>query len=215
MATLIAGGFTAADERFLDAARTYWDGSAAVRDATRDSCLESIAHASRVIAESLRSGGKLLICGNGGSAADSQHLAAELVGLLERNKARPALAAVALTTDSSVLTAIANDFGYKAVFERQVEAIGRAGDVLLGISTSGNSENVVRALAAARASNIETIVLTGVNGGAAGELADVLICVPSENPQHIQEMHLTLEHLLTMLVERHLLGDPPHGHRLE
>src|SRR6516225_5372327 len=105
MATLIAGGITASDEQFLDAARTYWDGSAAVRDATRDRCLESVAQAARVIAESLRNGGKLLICGNGGSAADSQHLAGELVGLLDRSRQRPALAAVALTTDSSVLTA--------------------------------------------------------------------------------------------------------------
>jgi D-sedoheptulose 7-phosphate isomerase len=188
-------------------ARTYWSTGSEVRERTGESCLGAVVQAAEAIANSLRDGGKLLVCGNGGSAADSQHIAAEFVAVLDRRFVRPALAAIALTTDSSVITAIANDFGYASVFERQVEALGRPGDVLLGISTSGNSDCVVRAVELALSRNIVTIALTGATGGKLGELADVVICVPSASVQHAQEMHLTIEHLMTSLVEHHLFGD--------
>jgi D-sedoheptulose 7-phosphate isomerase len=170
-------------------------------------CLGAVVYAAEAIAGSLHNGGKLLVCGNGGSAADSQHIAGEFVAVLDRTFVRPPLAAIALTTDSSIITAIANDFGYASIFERQVEALGRRGDVLLAISTSGESECVVRAVEFARRRNILTIGLTGATGGKLGELADIVIRVASESVQHTQEMHLTIEHLLTSLVEHQLFGE--------
>lgn len=193
-------------------ARIYWASSAEVRDRTADQCLEVVVQASEAIASSLRKGGKLLICGNGGSAADSQHLAGEFVSVLDRRFQRPAMAAIALTTDTSIITAIANDFGYDKIFERQVEALGRPGDVLLGISTSGNSESVVRAVDRARNTQMTTIALSGSGGGKLRNLADITICIPSESVQHTQEMHLTVEHLLTTLVEQELFGDQTNEH---
>lgn len=198
---------TTANAEFLTKARTYWASSSEVKARTGEQCLEAVVSAAGVVAASLRAGGKLMICGNGGSAADSQHLAGEFVSVLDRNRLRPALAAIALTTDSSILTAIANDFGYDGIFERQVEALGRAGDVLLAISTSGNSESVVRAMGLARIRSIATIALTGATGGKMRGLADVLICIPSHSTQHTQEMHMTVEHLLTSLVEHQLFGE--------
>jgi D-sedoheptulose 7-phosphate isomerase len=195
------------DSPALRLAKTYWAGSAEVRDRTGEICLGAVVQAAEAITNSLRNNGKLLVCGNGGSAADSQHVAGEFVGVLDRTFVRQPLAAIALTTDSSVITAIANDFGYASVFERQVEALGRPGDVLLGISTSGESECVVRAVEMARSRNILTIGLTGATGGRLGELADIVISVPSRSVQHTQEMHLTIEHLMTHLVERHLIGE--------
>jgi D-sedoheptulose 7-phosphate isomerase len=191
----------------LEIARRYWASGGEVRDRTAAECLESVVQAAHAVAAALRQGGKLLICGNGGSAADSQHLAGEFVSVLDRQFQRPALAAIALTTDSSILTAIANDFGYDRIFERQVEALGRPGDVLLGISTSGNSENILRAVELARKTQITTIALSGHSGGRLSDGADISICIPSESVQHTQEMHLTVEHLLTSLVEQELFGD--------
>lgn len=144
----------------------------------------------------------MLLCGNGGSAADCQHIAGELVGVLTQEFPRPALAAIALTTDSSILTASANDFGYGGVFERQVQALGRPGDVLLGISTSGNSENVLRAMACCRGLGMRGIALTGATGGKLAAAADLAICVPGANVQHIQEAHITIGHILCAIVER-------------
>jgi len=186
--------------------RAQFTASAQLKRETVDSCLQSILSAAAIITQSLRMGGKLLLCGNGGSAADSQHLAAEFVNLLNKNQLRPAMAAIALTTDSSVMTAIANDFGFERVFERQIAAFGKAEDVVLAISTSGNSENLVCALHYARSEHMKTVVLTGAGGGKMASLADVSICVPSQDVQRIQEVHLSIEHVLCSLVEQELFG---------
>lgn len=167
--------------------------------------VEAIVAASRLIADAFRSGGKLLLCGNGGSAADCQHMAAELTGLLRKDVERPGLPALALTTDTSFLTAYANDRDFAQVFARQVQAIGRPGDVLLAISTSGNSPNVLRAVQAARSAGIATIALTGEGGRLSG-LADVSVSVPSGRTSHIQEAHLAIEHVMCELVEELLAG---------
>lgn len=171
-----------------------------------DCCMDSILMAADTISESLRLDGKLLLCGNGGSAADCQHMAGELVNWLNKDFQRPGLAAIALTTDTSVISAIANDSSFDSVFERQVEALGRYGDVIIGISTSGNSPNVIRAVRAAKKIGMKAIVLTG-EGGKLAELADVVVSVPSENTQYIQEAHLAAEHILCSLIEQHLFVD--------
>jgi D-sedoheptulose 7-phosphate isomerase len=158
--------------------------------------LEAIAQA---MTATLRAGGKILWCGNGGSAGDSQHLAAELVGRFRRE--RRGLASIALTTDSSALTAIANDFGYECVFSRQVEALGVPGDLLVGISTSGNSSNVIAALQAARAQGLVTVGLTGEGGGRMAPLADHLFAVASRDTARIQEAHILAGHMLCDWVE--------------
>jgi phosphoheptose isomerase len=183
--------------------RAYLHESADLKRQVAESCTDSILAAARLIAEAFRSGGKVLLCGNGGSAADCQHMAAEFVSLLRTTFERPGLPAVALTTDTSFLTAYANDFGFEGVFARQVQALGREGDVLIGISTSGNSRNVVRAVEAAREGGLRTVVLTG-GGGRLPALADVAVTVPSSETQHVQESHLTVEHLICDLVEHHL-----------
>jgi D-sedoheptulose 7-phosphate isomerase len=192
----------------LDRVRAYLVESAEVKRLTAEACGEAITAAAALIAEAFRAGGKLLICGNGGSAADCQHMAAELVSRLTKDFERPGLPAIALTTDTSFLTAYANDCGFEGVFARQVQALGRPGDVVLGISTSGNSANVVRAVELGRAMGMRCIALTG-SGGRLAKLADVTIAVPSDDTQHIQEAHLAVEHLLCMLVERSLFGRPP------
>jgi D-sedoheptulose 7-phosphate isomerase len=166
--------------------------------------LEAIAHA---MAATLRAGGKILWCGNGGSAADSQHLAAELVGRFRRD--RRALASIALTTDSSALTAIANDHGYEAVFSRQIEALGVAGDMLVAISTSGNSPNVIAALHTARAQNLDTVAFTGSGGGKMAPLANHLFAVASRDAARIQEAHILAGHMLCDWIELDLLRELP------
>jgi D-sedoheptulose 7-phosphate isomerase len=158
--------------------------------------------AAAAIVGSLRAGGKVLFFGNGGSASDAQHAAAELVARFERDRA--AFAALALTTDTSVLTAISNDDGYERVFARQIEGLGRAGDVAFGISTSGRSPSVVLALDAARQQGLKTIALTGRDGGQIGRGADVHVNVPSESAARAQEVHRTLLHVICDLVEREL-----------
>lgn len=177
--------------------------SAAVKIDVIEHCSDAIARAAHLIGEALKSGGKLLLCGNGGSAADCQHVAAEFVNLLSLDVVRPALAAIALTTDTSFLTAFSNDFGFEGVFERQVQALGKPGDTLMGISTSGGSQNVLRALRAARTLHMHTIILMGRSGVLAEE-ADVAICVPNTKTQRIQEASLAIEHILCDLVEREL-----------
>ena len=153
-----------------------------------------------VCVRALRAGNKLLFFGNGGSAADAQHLATELVVRYKRN--RPALAAVALTTDTSALTAIGNDFGFESLFSRQVEALCRPGDVAIGISTSGNSENVIRGLQAAKAAGGVTVAFTGEGGGRLAGQVDHSIFIPSKTTARIQEMHLMLGHVLCDLLEK-------------
>lgn len=154
---------------------------------------------------SLQSGNKIMFCGNGGSASQSQHFAAELVGRYQID--RPAMSAVSLTVDTSILTAVGNDYGYAEVFSRQVEGIGRNGDVLFGLSTSGNSENVVRAFAMAKKMGIITIALTGVVPGRMA-MADITISVPSRVSCHIQEMHLAIGHWICGEVESFFYGKP-------
>ena len=156
--------------------------------------------AAAAIVDALGRGGKLLLFGNGGSAADAQHVAAELVGRFERERA--ALAAIALTTDTSVLTSIANDYGADRVFARQIDALGRPGDVALAISTSGASPNVLAALEAARAAGLQTIALTGRDGGAVGRAAAIHVNVPSASTARVQEVHRTLLHVICDIVER-------------
>jgi D-sedoheptulose 7-phosphate isomerase len=187
----------------LDAARFHLLRSAELKRKVAEECAESIVAAVGVIANAFRQGGKVLLCGNGGSAADCQHIAGELVNFLTVDFARPPLAAVALTTDSSVLTACANDSGFEGVFSRQVQALGKRGDVLFGISTSGNSQNVLRAVETARSIQMHTIGLTG-QGGRLREVVDVAIAVPAEDVQHVQEAHLAIEHVLCHLIERNL-----------
>lgn len=152
-----------------------------------------------LISEALSHGKKVLWCGNGGSAADSQHLAAELVGRFRRRRA--GLASIALTTDTSVLTAVANDFGYSDIFQRQVDALCQPGDVVVGISTSGNSKNVCAALEKARQIGGKTVAMTGKSGGRLAAIADVCIRVPSTDPARIQEAHILYGHMLCEWVE--------------
>jgi D-sedoheptulose 7-phosphate isomerase len=164
-----------------------------------ESIHEAVYGAARLTADALKAGRKLMVCGNGGSAADAQHLVAEFVSRLVED--RPALRAIALTTDSSILTAIGNDYGYEHVFERQVEALGISGDVLLSISTSGNSKNCVRALQLARKMGIHTVSYLGNGGGSMRELSDISVIIPSKVTMNIQESHLALEHIFCLLVE--------------
>jgi D-sedoheptulose 7-phosphate isomerase len=165
---------------------------------------EKIVDAANVIAESLKNGGKVLLFGNGGSAADAQHLAAELVGrfVLERSP----LPGIALTTDSSILTAVGNDYGFDQVFVRQILALGRPKDVAIGISTSGNSPNVIKAVQAAAEQGLRTIGLAGRDGGALAKAVELPITVPSTNTARIQECHIAVGHVLCELVEDELFG---------
>lgn len=167
-----------------------------------------IAAAAARIGAALGAGGKLLLCGNGGSAADCQHLAAELTGRFS-GAVRAALPALALTTDTSALTAIANDFGYDHVFARQVEALGRPGDVLLCISTSGRSPSVLLAARRALSMGLTVLGLTGPEPSALSQIADLTVRVPGRTTDRIQELHLTVGHILCGLVERRLTGEPP------
>jgi D-sedoheptulose 7-phosphate isomerase len=169
-------------------------------------CTEGISKAADMVIHALNQKKKLLFCGNGGSAADSQHLAAEFVVRMSPDIQRPGIPAIALTTDTSMLTAGANDLGYNQVFARAVEALGNAGDLLIGISTSGKSESVNQALRMARSKGLATIALLGNDGGGAKDLADLAIIVPSQNTQRIQEGHITIGHILCGLVEQEMYG---------
>ena len=182
-----------------DRVRALFDRTIAVHQQVRDGDLGAVSAAARLIRDAHAAGGKLLVFGNGGSAADAQHLAAELVNRFQRE--REAIAALALTTDASILTSVANDYSFDRVFVRQIEALGRAGDVALGISTSGGSANVVSGLQAARARGLKTIALTGRDGGAVGPLADVHLNVPEQSTARVQEVHRTLIHAICELVE--------------
>jgi D-sedoheptulose 7-phosphate isomerase len=169
---------------------------------TLSSIEEAVLQSGKALSAVLRAGNKIMFCGNGGSAADSQHLAAELTGRFLKDR-RP-LAAMALSTDSSALTCIANDYQFADVFVRQVQGLGRAGDAIVGISTSGNSENVVRAFEFARGAGIMTIGMLGRDGGLLRKLSDVAIVVPSNTTARIQEAHILIGHTLCGLIEDHL-----------
>lgn len=186
---------------------THLLDSAEIKRQTAAKCAESIAKAADLIAGCFLSGDKVLLCGNGGSAADCQHMAAEFVSRFSKDLDRRALPAIALTTDTSFLTGFGNDFGFEGIFGRQVEALGSPGDVLIAISTSGNSPNVIRAVEAARKGSMITIALTG-NGGRLSAIAEVPITVPSTDTQYIQEAHLAVEHTLCELVEFILFRKP-------
>jgi phosphoheptose isomerase len=188
-------------EATREAARRYLHTTQDTVRRVEEGCLDDIVSAATILVGSLRSGGKILICGNGGSAADAQHLATEFVSTFTIDNVRPSIPAIALTTDTSLLTAIANDFGAEGVFERQVEALGRDGDVLIAISTSGNSVNVIRAAERGHAQGLRVIALTGESGGDLAGLADAAVRVPSTVTAHIQECHLAVEQLLASLVE--------------
>ncbi|QHE94469.1 phosphoheptose isomerase [Pandoraea fibrosis] len=192
----------------IERIQQHFTDSVLTKEASRDALPEYIAAAADLMVEALSNGNKILACGNGGSAADCQHFAAELVGRFERE--RPELPAIALTTDSSILTAVGNDYNFDAIFSKQVRALGREGDVLLAITTSGNSSNVLAAIEAAHERDMHVIALTGKGGGKVndvlGEL-DVHICVPADRTARIQEVHLLTIHCLCDLIDSLLLGD--------
>ena len=163
---------------------------------------EPIENAATTSVQAFKNGNKLLIAGNGGSAADAQHLAAEFIIRLNKDIVRPALPAIALTTDSSILTASGNDIGFENLFKRQIEGLGATGDVFLAISTSGNSVNLIKAIEMAKSRKMTCIGLLGNTGGEMAQLLDASIIVPADNTQHIQEAHLCIYHLICDLVER-------------
>jgi len=166
------------------------------------SILPMVEKAGFLCINALKEGNKILLCGNGGSAADAQHIAAELSGRFK--KERNALAAVALTTDTSAITAIGNDYGFEYIFSRQCEALGKKGDVLIGISTSGNSQNVINAINSARKLGVKVITLTGKDGGAMKDMGDINIVIPSDDTPRIQEMHIMVGHMLCFYIEKEM-----------
>ena len=177
-----------------------------VKTAMIEDCAGNIQKGAQVMIDAIKASGKILWCGNGGSAADAQHMAAELMGGLISHD-RPAIASIALTTDSSFVTAWANDTGYESIFSRQIEGLGEPGDVLIAISTSGNSENVIRGIDTAKSKSMKVIILTGKSGGQMADLGDVTICIPSDDTQRIQEGHLLAEHILCESVEAAIMGN--------
>jgi len=196
-----------ADAKLLGRVAAHFAESANLKLKAAETLGEPVARGGALLAESLKNGGKALACGNGGSAADAQHFAAELVNRFEAE--RPPLAGLALTTDSSTLTSIANDYAYQQVFAKQVRALGRRGDVLLAISTSGNSANVIEALHAAHELGVRVIGLTGNGGGKMAPLLaadDVHICVPHKSTARIQEVHLLVLHCLCDAIDFQLFG---------
>ena len=169
-------------------------------------CSNDILSASKLLINTFKNGNKLLLCGNGGSAADCQHIAAELVIRLSHKVKRPALPAIALTTDTSYLTAGGNDIGFENVFARGVEGLGNKGDVLIAISTSGNSENIIRAVQTAKSKVMKTIGFLGGDGGKLKSLVDLPIVIPSSNVQRIQEGHITVAHIICEIIEEETYG---------
>jgi D-sedoheptulose 7-phosphate isomerase len=199
-----------ADATLLGRVARQFAESAQLKLSASQTLSAPVARAGVLLAEALRAGGKVLACGNGGSAADAQHFAAELVNRFETE--RPPLAAVALTTDSSTLTSIANDYSYEQVFAKQLRALGRAGDVLLAISTSGNSANVLAAVDVARELGVRVVALTGNGGGRMGPRLgsdDVHLCVPHKSTARVQEVHLLVLHCLCDAIDFQLFGAKP------
>jgi len=190
-----------------DRVRDHFSESIATKEAAAEVLVERIADAGNLMSQALLGDGKILSCGNGGSAADSQHFSSELLNRFE--KERPGLPAMALTTDSSTVTSISNDYAYEEIFSKQVRALGKPGDVLLGISTSGNSENVCRAIRAAHERDMRVVALTGRDGGRMTELyeaGDIEIRVPATRTARIQEVHLVVIHCLCDIIDTTLLG---------
>jgi len=188
--------------------RGHFADSVKLKQEAADVLAPAISRAASLMTESLFADGKILSCGNGGSASDAQHFSAELVGRFERE--RPELPAISLSTDTSLLTAVANDYAFEQVFAKQVRALGTKGDVLLAITTSGNSPNIIAAIAAAHEREMRVVALTGKGGGRAGELLvpeDVHLCVPHGRTMRIQEVHLLIIHCLCDAIDATLLGD--------
>lgn len=193
----------------LERIRAHFEEGLEVKQKAMATLAPSIVEAAQVMTETLSRGGKILSCGNGGSAGDCQHFSAELLNRFEME--RPGLAAVALTTDTSALTAIANDYAFDKIFSKQVTALGNAGDCLLAISTSGNSRNVLEAISAAHDKDMQVVALTGNDGGACRKSLtddDVEICVPSARTARIQEVHLVIIHCLCDAVDQALFNNP-------
>lgn len=191
----------------LDRISSHFQASAQIQLNAAEVLSHPIEQAARHMVHCLAQGGKIFACGNGGSAADAQHFASKMINRFEQE--RPGLAAIALTADTSTLTSIANDHAYEQVFARQVKALGQPGDILLAISTSGNSHNVLQAVAAAHARGMPVIALTGRSGGGLAEQMqedDVFLCVPAESTARIQEVHLLVIHCLCDAVDSVLLG---------
>ena len=187
------------------AARAWLREATATLKRTEAQCAAAVAEAAEAIIQCLETGGTVYFCGNGGSAADSQHLAAEFSGRFQLE--RPPLAAVALTTNSSALTAIGNDYGFEHVFSRQLEGLGTPGDVLIAISTSGGAKSVHRAVATARRLGMTTIAMTGAQGGTFAASCDLALVTPSDATSHIQEGHIAMGHALCLLVEKAIFGN--------
>ena len=179
--------------------------SAAMKEAMVDSCIEDIESAANLMIHSIRDGGKILWCGNGGSAGDAQHLATELMGGMTSHERKP-IPSIALTTDSSFITAWSNDTDFESIFSRQVQGLGIEGDVLVGISTSGNSKNVIAAIKQAKYKGLKTVVFTGKSGGMMTNMADVTIHVPSDDTQRIQEGHIMTGQIICGLIEDDFLS---------
>ena len=193
-----------AEKTTMDAIiRDHLQESASVKEQMASRCIGEIRAVAEAIMACLRKGGKILLCGNGGSAADAQHMATELVVRLRASSERGALPALSLTTNTSLLTACGNDYGFERIFARQVEAMGHRGDILIGISTSGNSTNVIAAFEEARKRDMETILFSGESGGRLKDMADLCILVPSSDTPRIQEGHITAGHILCDLVEKY------------
>lgn len=195
------------DHDALSRVRKNFDDSIALKERCRDEIGPVIVQGATTILHSLLNDGKVLVCGNGGSAADAQHFSSELLNRFEME--RPGLPAIALTTDASTLTSIANDYHFEEIFARQISALGHAGDILLAISTSGNSPNILRAVQAAHDRNMVCVVLTGRSGGALTERLvghDIHICVPGVSTARIQEMHIAIIHSLCDLIDAGLVG---------
>ncbi|WP_456472565.1 D-sedoheptulose 7-phosphate isomerase [Methanocaldococcus sp.] len=183
--------------------KEYFEKSAKIKLKFIEENEKNLRKAIEIIVEALKNGNKVLICGNGGSAADAQHFAAEIVGRFKLE--RKGFPAIALTTDTSILTAIGNDYGFDKIFERQVEALGKKGDILVSISTSGNSENVIRAVNKAKEIGIFTIGLLGKGGGKLKDIVDLALIVPSNDTARIQECHLTIYHVICEEVEKRMI----------
>lgn len=193
------------NKKYYQLVQTHLIESSDLKRQVAQQCINSILTAGHLIIDTFKAGNKILICGNGGSAADSQHMAGEFVCMLNKSFNRPGLPALALTTDTSILTAYANDFDFDGIFERQVQALGKPNDLLICISTSGNSKNIIFSIKKARQNKLRTLALTGKRGKIQ-KMVDIVIAVPSTNTQYIQETHIAIEHILCELVELHLFA---------
>ena len=187
--------------------KSIFKESIKVKEKVCENHLETIIKIVRLIIQCLEDGGKVILCGNGGSAADSQHIASELIGRFKMD--RSPLPAIALSTNTSILTSLGNDYSYEVIFSRQVQALAKKGDILIAISTSGRSGNVVEAVKTAKNIGLKTIALTGKDGGKLGKIADVSLVVPSQETPRIQESHITVAHIICELVEEQLFRKQP------